>query len=436
MATLNPQSASWFHRVRRWLYTIACHDFFPALSSRVRRYFYNPLGILILAAVVSLLCGFFLQSQGYVLCGGVLSVIALGLVWPWLTIRGLTGTLSFEQSRASEGESVEVRLTLRNRLPWTGWGIAVHGGFDVDSGRALAGVASTPGRRTAVCRWRFSPSRRGIYPLIQPRLGSGFPFGLWEARRPLAVDSPLLVWPQTFPVGPVPPVRGDQQIEGNVSRNKVGTIGDVLGVRPYRRGDSPRRIHWGQSAKHNRLIVCELQSNARPVIQIVLDADPRIHVGQGVNSSREWAIRIVASLASGWLEQGAQVGLAWADFDIPPASGITQTHRILDALASLPDEAGKPLETVLACPRCRGFRDGLQVIVTTDRLHLHAHCQACVTNDQRWVVLRAVSFAETGDEGRPHCESDKHPRPWLLIDSRDNVPQLLRNGWREARHGS
>jgi uncharacterized protein (DUF58 family) len=156
---------------------------------------------------------------------------------------------------------------------------------------------------------------------------------LWEAKRELAVDAPLVVWPRTFPVGPIPPVSGDRQVEGNVTRSKVGTNGDVLGLRPYRRGDLPRRIHWGQSARQDRLIVCELEANSRPMIQIVVDADPSVHVGNGPASSREWAIRLAASFAKGWLEDGAQVGLAWGGHDVAPTSGQSQACRILDALA-------------------------------------------------------------------------------------------------------
>ncbi|MGL4554636.1 MAG: DUF58 domain-containing protein, partial [Gemmataceae bacterium] len=192
-------------------------------------------------------------------------------------------------------------------------------------------------------------------------------------------------------------------------------------VRPYRRGDSPRRIHWAQSARHDRLIVCELASNARPVIQLVLDTDPRVHTGAGPDSSREWAIRVVASFAKGWLEDGAQVGVAWAGYDLGPASGHAQMLRILDALAALPDGGRVPLAEVLACPRCRGFRDGLQVIVTTDRAHAHG-CGACAADSQRWVVL--------GTGGPPH------PAPWLALDAIDRIPALLRGGWREAQHGS
>ena len=263
---------------------LAAWDVFPDFSAKVRRLLYNPLGVLILTALAALVCGLFLHPQGFVLFGGVLAVVLLGIAWPWVNLRGVRGTLSFEQARACEGDDVAVCLTLRNRLPWAVWGLAVRDGFSREprSAKPLAPRPVLPPRRawrTLCCRWSFVPACRGVYPLTRPRLATGFPFGLWENTCPLAVAGPLLVRPRTFRVGPVPPVSGDQQVEGNVSRNKVGSNGDVLGVRPYLRGDSPRRIHWSQSARHDRLIVCELQANARPVIQLVLDADPRVHAG-------------------------------------------------------------------------------------------------------------------------------------------------------------
>jgi len=418
-------------RLREWLRALFAYDCFPVFSAHVRRFVCHPLGVLTLAALASLLCGLFLHAQGFVLCGGVLAVIALGVIWPWLSLRGLDGFVAFDRTRASEGDTVQVRLTLRNVLPWSAWGLAVRGGFG-ESAEAVAGIASAPSRRTALCRWEFKPLCRGVYPLAALKLTTGFPFGLWENSREVTVETLLVVWPRTFPVGPIPPVSGDRQVEGNVSRSKVGTNGDVLGVRPYRRGDSPRRIHWGQSARHDRLIVCELQATSRPVIQIVLDADPRVHAGTGPDSSREWAIRVVASFAKGWLEDGAQVGLAWGGHDIPPAAGQAQLHKILDALAALPEECDTPLAEVLACPKCRGFRDGLQVIVTTDRTHARQGCGVCEAEDQRWVVLKAGAFGESAWDP---AWGDR-PSPWLLIESAEAVPALLRGGWREARHGS
>jgi uncharacterized protein (DUF58 family) len=419
-------------RMRSWLKEIAHRDVFPEFSARVRRLLYNPLGVLVLAALAALLCGLFLHVQGFVLCGGVAAVIALGVLWPWLSLRGLSGTLSFDRARAVEGERVEVALTLKNRLPWSALGLVVRHGFarqgaDRDPPLPVASIASVPRRRTARCRWPFVPAGRGLYPLGQARLATGFPFGLWENSRPLRVEAPLVVWPRTFPAGPVPPVDGDQQVEGNVARNKVGQTGDVLGVRPYRRGDLPRRIHWGQSARHDRLIVCELQANSRPAVQLVLDADPCGHAGDGPDGSREWAIRIVASLARGWLEAGAQVGAAWWGEAFPPASGRAQLHRLLDSLAGLAGGPGPELGDVLRSPACRGFREGLQVIVTTDAA-LAGLPPSPPDDRRRWVVLRASAFGGV-PRGLP-------VRPWLVVDAVERVPALLRGGWREAQHGT
>jgi uncharacterized protein (DUF58 family) len=250
----------------------------------------------------------------------------------------------------------------------------------------------------------------------------------------LSVEASLLVWPRTYPVGPVPMVSGDRQVEGNVSRNKVGSNGDVLGVRPYRRGDSPRRIHWGQSARHDRLIVCELQANARPVVQLVLDTDPAVHVGHGPDSSREWAIRIVASLAKGWLAAGVEVGAVWNGQVIPAASGSKQVNALLDALARLPDTSGTPLHETLRIAACRSFTDGLQVIVTTD-VGVNRATDGPVEQQQRWVVLQVQGFA--GSNAQAVAQPARLPvRPWLLIDTPEHVPPLLRGGWKEALHGS
>ena len=219
-------------------------------------------------------------------------------------------------------------------------------------------------------------------------------------------------------------------MEGQVSRGKVGSHGDVMGVRPYRRGDSPRRIHWGQSAKHDRLIVCELQTNARPLVQVVLDADPANHAGDGADSSFEWAIRVAASLACGWLDEGAEVGFACAGVELPAAAGSLHKKRILDALA-LAVKVPKELNDILACPLCRGFRDGLQVVVTTSKGYQAAHCAPCERANRRWALLSLEGFGGSTRNG-----STKPGDAWLWFCGPNHVPGLLLDGWSEARHGS
>ena len=415
-----------------WMQILGRIDVFPEFSRKVRALLYNPLGVLLCTALVALLCGFFLHWQCFVLFGSVLAVIVLGSAWPFLTLRMVRGRLSFEQRRATEGERVQSSLTICNRMFWSAYGLALRGGMssqdDINNSRPLVGIASAPARRTIRCSWVFTPRRRGVYPLSPPLLSSGFPFGLWQSKREVTSEAPLLVWPRTYLVAPMPTVQGDQQLEGVVSRSKVGNSGDVLGIRPYRRGDSTRRIHWAQSARHDRLIVCELQANARPVVQLILDTHSSVHVGEGADSTREWAIRIVASLAKGWLTQGATVGAAWDGQFIPPSSGARHLETLLDALAKIPETTDGTLVEVLNTAPCRNCADGLQVIVTTDRGMSRAEASRGGPDHQRWIVLRSSGFA-----GSPSSDEPSLPlRPWLLIDAPTEVPAMLRGGWKES----
>jgi uncharacterized protein (DUF58 family) len=104
-------------------------------------------------------------------------------LWPWLSLWGLRGSISFEKARGVEGEPVEACLTLRNRLPWAAYGLAVRAGLTGegppgDDEQHSISIAAAPRHRTARCRWPFKPPRRGVYPLATPRLTTGFPFGL------------------------------------------------------------------------------------------------------------------------------------------------------------------------------------------------------------------------------------------------------------------
>jgi uncharacterized protein (DUF58 family) len=205
-----------------------------------------------------------------------------------------------------------------------------------------------------------------------------------------------------------------------------------MGVRPYRRGDSPRRIHWAASARHDRLIVCEVQSASRPAVLLVLDTDIHVHTS-GPDGTREWAVRIAASLAAGWLDEGAQVALTWDGQALPIASGAGHKLRILDALARIPADTHRPITDLLRSPIVSRVPAAVRIVITTDAARLGTH------DDFRIVSLNRRGFPggdgcqPTGcDEGRPR----RTPKPWLDITSPERLPHALRYGWSEARHGS
>jgi len=384
----------------QWLQELLTHDHFPDLDRKLRRLFWNPLGGLLLACLTAVLCALYIHPRAWILALGLLAIVVIGVSWPWLARLGLRGQLRFAARRCREGESVTAHLAAVNHLPWAAYGVLVRQGIEL-----VAGLPCVPGRGRAERSWTFTPPRRGIYPREPLEIGTGFPFGVFEPTRPVTVAEELIVWPRTFAMMAVPDLEGENRLEGAVSRTKAGTSGDVLGVRPYRRGDSPRRIHWGQSARHDRLIVCELQSSARPMVLIALDDEPSHHQGE----SREWAIRLCASLCESWLEQGAEIALWLRGEVIGPAAGQRHRHNLLDALARLPDTPGEPFDPHHAA--WQSFQ-GTRVIVGSehtpaDRLALR-------------VLLCAAAFVGPA--------TPAPPQTWVWINDPQRVALLARQG--------
>jgi uncharacterized protein (DUF58 family) len=377
----------------------------------------------------------FLHAQGFVLSLGLAAVVAVGVIWPWVSLRGVRGSLIFEKARAREGDPIGVRLELRNRSPWGVWGLMVRGALsDGEDGEPGIGVSRLAGWSAVEESVAFTPRRRGEYPLAEPRIATGFPFGLRAASRPLIVPASLLVWPRTFPVGPIPMTAGGRSFEGSAVRDRAGHSGDLLGVRPYRRGDPLRRVHWPQTARNGELIVCELQECAVPRVQIVLDTHPDSHAGTGADGSREWAIRIAASFLEDWAGQGADVEAVVAGRVLKPRLGSVRSRQafFLDALARLGDDDFLRLTDLLELPACRDFGRGLRVVVATD-LGLSRVVETATSRAaQRFVVLKSSSFS---DRAGSHDGPMLPVRPWVELDDPAAIPRRLREAWKEVPLG-
>jgi uncharacterized protein (DUF58 family) len=426
-----------------YLKQLLTQDYFPDFSSKFREFVAAPIGWLSLSALLTAICAICISPQVWAIFVCLLGMIAVGLFWPWMTLRTMQFSLAFARDRIVEGEPIRVTARLTNCSIVPAYGLSLRGdlrtnGDENPSGSELAALLPfCGGWREVECNWIFAPPHRGIYPLSAPCLRTGFPFGLWEAKRKSDAAASLIVWPATFPVGAVPISNTDALLDGNVSRNRAGSEGELMGVRPYRRGDSPRRIHWAKTARHDRLIVCERESTARPTLRIVLDLDSSVHTS-GIQGSFEWSIRIAASFAKGWIEAGAQVSLLADQVDLPLAGGQLQIRRILDVLAKLSRTSNRSLVEVMRPQMQSCGSAGVSVVITTD---LRNRDQARNdVRDIRWVVLRSRQFSHGPLSGtgfwNETSDGSGLRAAWLNVDSPDQARYALRNGWSEARHGS
>jgi len=300
----------------------------PSLD-RVAQVLTGPLGALVLALALALLCGTFVERRGLALAGGLAALIVLGLGYPWLAVRLVSGTVRFENTRLREGEALRVRWELRNHAWVPLWGLQVQGIVAEDEPEALRVMLRARGRRHAL-ELRMGLGR-GCYPLAPPRVRCVFPFGLGTAGRALPCTQEVLVWPAFFPAPELPPGGDAEAFEGTIPARKAGTSGDLIGVRDFRRGDSLRRIHWPQTARHDRLIVTERQALRLPLVLLTLDLTG---AAAGPDSEREWAIRAAMSLIEGWSSQGVRLEVLVHDEEVTLLTGGLRGLR--DGLARLP----------------------------------------------------------------------------------------------------
>jgi uncharacterized protein (DUF58 family) len=399
----------------------------------------NPLVVLTIAALVSLAIGLTIAPAGFVVAGGLVAVMLIGVAWPWIGMWGVSATLRFTRRRCREGELVAGILTVTNRMPWPAWGLVLERGFagsDDKFGERAAGMAlalaRVPGFSQCDYRFDFEPPCRGVYPQATPQLTTAFPFGLWKRGRDVPVQEPLLVWPRMIPLEALPLAQGRSWSLGAPSDRRAGQQAEVIGTRAYRPGDLARHVHWAQSARQGRLIVCERQASLTAAVRVTLDLRSSVHVGDGADASREWAFRTAASICHSLLSHCARLAVDLGGELLTVEPGPQGITRLGDALARWQPPATE------SRPRGSQRVEGdLEIVVTTDR-GLSAGITSDAANRQLIVLGTLPQAFANGELPRAGvmlidlCDSEPaEDRP----DQPDAIASRLRHAWeRTSRH--
>jgi uncharacterized protein (DUF58 family) len=373
-----------------WLARLLTRQYLP-WTERYVRWLRHPLALLVLADAACAVCGAALHPNGFLLFAAVTSMVVLGLVWPWLSLLGIAGEVSFAARRGQEQQACDVVLRLTNRFPWSAWGLGLEGVLDQG---VTAAVDCVPGWRRSEYVWRLTPTRRGVYPRGTPVLTTGFPFGLWQARLPLSRANQIVVWPTPLGSGNLGRAHGEERFDGDASVSLPGLGGDLLGVRPYQRGDSLRRIHWGKSAQLDRLVTCERQRLVRLQAQLVVDTHP--DSPSEPTDAQEWVIRAAAGVGCGLIEQGAEITMVVAG-RLVRLPGSDARRAMLDLLARLEADACPALASVLVFSPVRRFQGQSQIVVTTASAYERLPAAARADRRRRYVILNTACLTGVGD---------------------------------------
>lgn len=139
---------------------------------------------------------------------------------------------------------------------------------------------------------------------------SEFPPGLFTYRRIVPVVNRLLVYPRVGALNRrfLDPLLAKVEYTEQAARDFERGLEEFAGLREFREGDNPRRIHWKMSARlSGRLLVREFEDPRVRDVSILLDTHvPK--VGDGRRRARlERAIPFAATLADALLARGYHV---------------------------------------------------------------------------------------------------------------------------------
>ena len=315
------------------------HDFCPGQNGWAYK-LKHPLWAVVAATAAAAAVGVSLNAAALGVAAALAVGGAAGVAWPWVTARGLRCEVEFDGRRGREGSPATVVLRVTNRLPVPAWGLSVAEGFGPAGGsldeRADLSLDRVPGWATVEYRWNFTPPRRGVYPLAPPRLATGFPFGLWSASVPAAVSRRLVVWPRAAAVGEVPAADDPHPSDDRLSDRDPGEFGELLGTRAFREGDSLRRVHWAQTARHRTLVVCERQAGRTATVRVRADLAASSYLERGREEAVEAAIRVIAGLCESLVRLGAAVECRLGGTTFRVGGDPASLRAVLDALAAVP----------------------------------------------------------------------------------------------------
>jgi uncharacterized protein (DUF58 family) len=173
---------------------------------------------------------------------------SMGLVSIFHTYRNLAG-LRFSMGKtmpvfAGERAGFDIRVSSQSR----------HGHYAIElmvAGEPPVTVDLEPGQEKSVTVYR-STKRRGHQPLGRWKVSSTVPLGLFCAWAHLDLYGNCVVYPRPGPEHPVPQTAA---YKPNQSGDKGRGVDDFASFRPYRPGDSPRRLFWKAVAREQPLLV-------------------------------------------------------------------------------------------------------------------------------------------------------------------------------------
>jgi uncharacterized protein (DUF58 family) len=164
--------------------------------------------------------------------------------------------------------------------------------------------------------------RRGWRQLPRVCIASRAPFGIFRAWCRVPVSTRTLVYPHPDGVQPLPAgVSESREEHGHGGRGRD----DFAGLREYRRGDSPRHIHWKAAARSQVLPVKQFEGARTADVMLSLADARATGLEKRLSQMSAWVLEAES--------RGLHYGLDLGSTRLAPSCGPAHQDHCLRCLA-------------------------------------------------------------------------------------------------------
>lgn len=290
----------------------------------------------------------------YVVSALMLGVVAAG--W-WLSrgsLKGLSGKRQVGNALDAdlyEGDEVEIKLQIEKIKGIASSLVRVEevcplAAPDSPERQAQLFIPALAQGEAVEFEYHVTLDRRGLLTFQPLRAESRAPFGFFRRNSQIDIPTRTLVYPEVRPIKRLELL--DRQLTAQVARPRAGVGYEVMGVRPYRPGDSPRHVHWRSVARTGTLISKEFADEAQPGLTLVLDLFNHPYpTTESKHTPFEWAVKAAASIGDYARHKGYSLYLMSDDEVMAAPQGGVGEMALLQYLARVQPTGKRTLNQVI-----------------------------------------------------------------------------------------
>ncbi len=254
-----------------------------------------------------------------------------------------------------EGDTPGIQLIVKNRSRFPVVQVQLVENCPVESlahREKRVFIPTLTASNTLVYDYNVEVYRRGVYEFPAVEIISRAPFGFFQRKVRREVETRVIVYPEVRPLKHFDLF--DRQLAAQMVYLRSGFGSEVIGVRPYRSGDSPRHIHWRSVARTGQLISKEFAEETRPGLTLILD---RYYPGGYAvkENAFEWAIKAAMSIADYAHGRNYPLHVVADTIDLPTPAGAVAWDGLLQYMARVEPIQQKTLPDLLTGRNLQSF---------------------------------------------------------------------------------